>query len=158
MSRQKILCILQALQISKKRPEEWKKSACSTLKKNQTKSVLAFLSKIIYTCPIMTWEKCSYIFCVDILAEILSLSKLVELQSLACVGQIFQPFASSILSPSIFLWREEFGGLLEIQHKLNCPKKGILILRVLILKVYVWFLLGLLLSTSISLFSYCSGN
>lgn len=53
----------------------------------------------------MVQENCSYLSCVDFWAEILALSKLVGLQSLACVGQIFQPFVSSILSPSIFLWR-----------------------------------------------------
>lgn len=105
MSRQKIPCIFQAFHISKKRPKEWKKVHALLKKKSKTKSVLAFLSKIIYICPIMTQEMCSYLFCVDFWAKILALSKLVELHSLACVGQMFQPFANSILSTSIFLWR-----------------------------------------------------
>lgn len=98
-------CVLWKLGTQEKRDQKSEKNACSLKKITTKKSVLGFLSKIIYTCPVMTQEKCSYLFCVNSWAEILNLSKLLELQSLACARQICQPFTSSILSPSIFLWR-----------------------------------------------------
>lgn len=116
-----------------------------------------FLSEVIFTCPITTEEKCNCLSCVDLWGKILALSILAELQWLACLGQSSQSLLGT-LSPPICSWREKFGGLLERQHKLTYPKKVILIFSVLILKLIVWFLLGLLLSRSIALFPYCSGN
>jgi len=40
-------------------------------KKKKTNLALDFLSQIIYACPVMTQEKCSCLFCVDLWGEIL---------------------------------------------------------------------------------------
>lgn len=152
MSSQKILCSSSFAHKQKETRRVKKVHVLLKKKKNPTKSVLAFLSKVIYTCSVMAQERCSYLFCVDFWAEILALSKIVELQSLARVGQIFQPFASSILSPCIFLRRLTRNTAqiqLSTERHSNFNSSHF---------KAVWFLLGLLLSTSISLFSYCSGN
>lgn len=150
MLSEKILCTLKAWHIRKKRPEEWKKMHVLFKKITTKKSVLGFLSKIIYACPVLTQEKCSYLFCVNSWAEILDLSKLVELQSLACARQICQPFTSSILSPSIFLWRLTRNTaqieLSKERHSKSSHFKAIC--------GFCW----VFCSASVSLFSCCSNN
>lgn len=129
MSSQKILCILQALHVSKKRSEAWKKCMFSLKKKKICSCIFVnnniYLSnygtrkvQLPFLCEFLGWNTVFVKFTEVELQVIASLCR-THLQVVFCLHPSFS------------------GSLLEIQHKLNCPKKSILILRVLILKLYV---------------------